>query len=60
MDSGGTYLGFTRIAIMVRNTDLVEETVKLANDGADLLGKVTRVHGAKTPMSMKRTVRVWV
>lgn len=36
---------------MVWNPDLVKETVKLANNGVNLLGKITRVHGAKTPVT---------
>jgi hypothetical protein len=45
---------------MVWNTDLVEETVELANNSVDLLGEITRIHPVEAWVLMKRAMRVWV
>ena len=39
-----THVGLSIFAIMVRNTNLVEQTVKLVDNGIDLLRQVTGVH----------------
>lgn len=51
----GTYLSFSCVAIMVRDTNLVEETVELANNGVDLLGEITRIHPRKADVGYRRS-----
>jgi hypothetical protein len=48
---GLPYLCLARVALMAGHTDLVEQTVQLADDGRDLLGEVARVHGDCRPAS---------
>lgn len=42
-----TYLLFASLALVVGCADIIEKAVQLANDGVDLLGKMTGVHGGK-------------
>jgi hypothetical protein len=41
----GTYLCLARVSLMAGDTNVVEQTVQLADDGGDLLGQVAGVHG---------------
>lgn len=40
----GTYLWLSWLALIFGNSDLFEETMKLANDGGNLGGEVARIH----------------
>ena len=42
---GRAYLFLACFAVMIGHADLVEEVMKLADDGADLLREIAGVHG---------------
>jgi hypothetical protein len=59
-----TNLGLSRLAFMVRNSNFIEETVKLPDDCRDLRGQVAGVHddGARTrvsPFGLRQKFKVY-
>lgn len=40
-----SYLGLARLALMSRDTDLIEEAVQLTNTAIDLLSQIAGIHG---------------
>lgn len=54
--SEGACLGLPCLALMMGHANVIEEAVKLANDGVDLLGQIAGVHGARRPAATQRDI----
>jgi hypothetical protein len=44
---GATNFGFSRLSLVVRDSNFIEEAVQLPNNGPYLRGKVAGIHGGR-------------